>query len=296
VSKDTIFTAGSLAKAYVEIAEWYGTHTADIDAKKICVPFSGFGRMASAMCADRTVMTVCDYQRLHSAIVRGIFTVPMWRTNVDKPRFHKGLAVAGKCIKGMDTYSAGFVDWVAANGTPLDVASIAMSLPGQTYRGYLGNWIGGFDKLWEKFLKTREEFRDFLDMPGDWILHEADLFSLIKEGKLDHYDVIAIDPPRLGSGPKGKDAYSLGPWQRLNETLGGTVKIKPWTVGNYFHLLHQTLSIPSNYILFSWTDSNPPLDDVKKAVLSYGVLEEEIRWDAFQKTFYSWRVKRNVDS
>ena len=248
------------------------------------------------MCQDNTSMYVCDYQRLHTAIIRGVFGAREWESNVDKPRFHKGLAVAGKCVRNMDTHSAGFVDWVAKYGTQLDVAAVAMAIPGQTMRGWLSTWTGSFGGLYEKFLKVREDFRPFIHMPGSWCWIEDDFFVNMQRDESvlnQHFDVLAIDPPRLGSGPKGKDAYSLGAWPRLNATLGGDVKIKPWTTSNFFSLLHQLLSgIQSEYILFTWTEGNPSTDEVRSAVWSYGMVQDEQEWESYSKVIYGWRIRR----
>lgn len=299
MSRSTIFTAGSLAKAYLEIADWYGTHTEDIKAKKICVAFSGFGRLASAMCQDDAEMYVCDYQHLHTAIIKGVFGAKELVSNVDRPRFHKGLAVAGKCIPNIDLHSAGFVDWVAKYGTDLDVAAIGMSIPSQTMRGWLSTWTGSFDKLWEKFNRVREEFRPFINMPGNWCWIEDDIFRAIDLGAFQDdtfpscFDVLAIDPPRLGAGPNGKDSYSRGAWPKLNAVLGGAVKIKPWTTRNYFSNLYKLLdTVSSEYILFTWQEGSPPTESIKNVICAYGTLEDETKWESYNKTIYGWRIKR----
>jgi hypothetical protein len=287
---DRIFSAGSLAKAYVEIAEWYGKHTLDVDAREILVPFSGFGRMASAMCTDNANTVVCDYQHLHTAIILGIFAAPNYVTYVDKPRFHMGQAVNGNLrIRDIDQRSAGFIDWVVKNGSLLDKACLGMSIPGQTMRGWLTQWTGSFDKFWTKFEKTREECKPYISMPGKWHCVENDFFRMDSILEDAHFDVVAIDPPRLTSG---KDGYTTGSWARLNQVLGGHAVVKPWTRRNYFSLLHLVMNVDCNYVLFSWTKGDPATEDVKKLVLSYGTLEDEQRWDAYQKEIYSWRIKK----
>jgi hypothetical protein len=288
---DKIFSAGSLAKAYVEIAEWYGKHTLDMNAKSILVPFSGFGRMASAMCTDETSMTVCDFQHLHTCIIEGVFMAPFYATNVDKPHFTKGAVYAGKLhIRNMDQYSAGFFDWVLAHGTTLDVACAAMAIPSQTMRGWMSNWTTNFDSYYTKFEKIREQCREYIPMPGHWQCQEEDFFnSPIRHWR---YDCVAIDPPRLSNGPTGKDAYTTGSWLRLNRVLGGTQSPKPWTPKNYFANLHRAMQVDSDYVLFSWTEGQPDLALIKDLVLSYGTLEDEAHVNAFQKSIYSWRIKK----
>lgn len=289
MSLDTIFSAGNQAKAYVEVAEWYGRHTAEMDAKDILVPFFGFGRMGSAMCQADTTVTGCDYLHQSSVIVEGVFEAKSPESHVDKPRFHKGRVVAGKFIKNIDIHSAGFIDWVVAYGSPLDIACIGMAIPGQTMHGWMSSWTGSFDKLYDKFEMLREHCTGYMPMPGKWTFHEADLFTLIEKGKLgEHYDVIAVDPPRLSGG---RDLYSRG-WIKFNEALGGAVRIRPWTDTNYFQLLHKLLTVDSDYILFTWTDGQPNTSDIRELVLSYGELEDEVRWELYRKVIHGWRIRR----
>jgi hypothetical protein len=287
--KDRVFAAGSLAKAYLEIAEWYGAHAEDINAQSVLTPFCGFGRLTSAIAREGVTVDVCDFQRLTSVIVMGVFAASDMDTNVDKPRFHKGKAYGGGFIKNMDPHSAGFLDWVVKYGTNLDVAAIGMSLPSQTMRGWLSTWTGNINSLYKKFVNTRQDFKEYIDYPGNWSVFEMDFFKLIGSSMLlNHYDVLAIDPPRLNIT---QDAYSLG-WRKFNETLGGTVRVRPWTGRNYFTRLAQIMTIPSNYILFSWTEGKPDVDQIKDFLLSYGTLEDEQVWESHQKTIHAWRIRR----
>lgn len=284
----TIFSAGAQAKAYVEVAEWYAKHTEDIGAKEILVPFFGFGRMGSGMCRDDTTITGCDYLHLSATIVQGIFAAEKWETNVDKPRFHKGNAVAGSFVKDIDIHSAGFIDWVVANGTPLDVACVGMAMPGQTMRGWLSSWTGNFDKFYSKFEQLRADCQEYIRMPGKWKFHEANLFNLIDYDVLDsRYHVLAIDPPRLIGT---RDLYSRG-WRKFNETLGGNVRIGPWTDRNYFALLHKLMKVKSDYILFTWTRGAPDTERVKALLLTYGTLEDDTHWELYSKDIYGWRIR-----
>jgi hypothetical protein len=285
----TIFSAGAQAKAYVEVAEWYAKHTEDIRAKDILVPFFGFGRMGSGMCRDDTTVTGCDYLHLSACIVRGIFSHNGWVTRVDKPRFHKGKVVAGEFLKDIDIHSAGFIDWITENGSYLDQACIGMAIPGQTMRGWMSTWTGSFDKFYDKFEQLREDCKAYIPMPGNWVFHEADFFGLIDRHKLDkHYDVLAIDPPRLVGS---RDMYSRG-WRKFNEALGGAVRIPPWTDKNYFVLLHKLMKVNSDYVLFTWTKGAPETERVKALLLTYGVLEDETHWQLYNKDIYGWRIRR----
>ncbi len=294
MSRDTIFTAGSMAKSYVEVADWYGRHTENIGAKTICMPCAGFGRIASAMCQTDTAIYTFEYQHILTAIIRGVFGAKEFHSNVDKPRFHKGPSVEGNYIRGIDMHSAGFIDWIVKYGTDLDVAAIGMAIPGQTMRGWLSKWTGNFDSLWEKFYRVREEFRLFINMPGCWYWNENDVFKALRTDPVfheTHFDVLAFDPPRLGAG--GQDSYSAGGWPKLNAMLGGTAKIKPWTARNYLSNLTKLIdTAKSDYLLFTWQEGNPPLEVIKNTVLAYGTLEDETIWETYNKTIHGWRVKR----
>lgn len=296
---DRIFTGGSLAKMYIEVAEWQGRHTLDIRGRStsqpftVLVPFTGFSRMASAMCDNGVAIDTCDYQRLSAVIVDGILTAKEVKTNVDKPRFHKGRAYAGKLFQGSnqpDERSAGFIDWVVMAGTAFDIACMGMSIPSQTMRGWMGKWTGNFDSLYTKFQKTQEACAEFVNMPGSWTHFEADFFDI--EGLRPRYNVIAVDPPRL-SGPTSKDAYTTGSWWRLNYVLHGEASVKPWNHRNYIHALRQVLDIDSDYIIFTWQEGFPELRTIRSLVTSYGELEDTAHWESYNKSIHGWRVKRH---
>jgi hypothetical protein len=289
VPVDRIFTAGSLATSYDEIATWYGKHAADLNAKRVYMPFCGFGKIVSAICRDNVTIDMCDFQRISAALVEGVFAAPEWKTNVDKPRFHKGKACAGGLMRasaGPDQYCAGFIDWIVKYGTPLDVACIGMAIPGQTYRGWLTKWTGDFDHLYDKFVKYREVFKPFINMPGTWNFTEADFFKLQPK---EHYDLLVVDPPSLHPT---QDLYSNG-WKKINAVLGGEVRIKPWTDRNYFTLLRQVAAVKSDYLLLTWSKGNPPTEQIKNFVLSQGTLEDEVLWES-RKDIYGWRIRREV--
>jgi len=290
VPHDNVFTAGSLAKSYYEVAQWYGQNTDDIGARYVCQPFMGFGRMASAVLRDGITVDACDFQHLSWAIAKGVFNAEKVETNVDKPHYRQGKAYSGKLIKHMDERSAGFVDWVADEGTPLDVACVGMAIPGQTMRGWMSVWTGNFDKFYAKFEQIRDQCAKFIPMPGTLNFREIDFFRHSLEYDR-HYDAIILDPPRL---QPTRDSYSYGAWVKLNTCLGGDVKIKSWTNRNYFYLLSQTLAIQSDYLLMTWSGEHPSAQDVKASALALGELEDEIVWEARQKTIYGWRINRKT--
>jgi hypothetical protein len=289
MSRDTIFAGGGAARAYVEVAQWYAQHAEELNAKEMLVPFFGFGRLGSALCRPGTNITGSDYVCLSRYIAEGIFAAEKAETAVDKPRFHKGKAVAGGLARFIDIHSAGFIDWVVENGTLYDKACVGMSIPGQTMHGWLTKWTGNFDSFYTKFEKVREECKTSLSLPGTWNIHEADFFDLVGRRVLkEHYDVVAIDPPRLCGGA---DLYSTG-WRKFNQTMGGTVRIKPWTTKNYWQLLDKILSIDCDVLLVTWTEGNPPTDEIKEFALRYGTLEDETHWELYQKSIYGWRIGR----
>jgi hypothetical protein len=286
---DHVFSAGSLAKSYLEVAEWYGKHTDDIGARYLCQPFMGFGRMASAMLRDDVTIDSDDFQHLSWAIAEGVFNAKVPVTNVDKPHYRKGRAYNGKLVQGIDERSAGFIDWIKDEGTPLDIACTGMAVPGQTMRGWMSRWTGSFDKFYAKFEQIREQCAEFIPMPGTFNFREEDFFRNTRQYFNVHYDALILDPPRLQTTA---DAYSRGAWVKLNACLGGTVAIKPWTDRNYFYLLSRIAEIKSNYLLMTWAVGYPDLKDIKGFVSGLGEVEEEIVWEAHQKTIYGWRVNR----
>lgn len=298
---DRIFTGGSLATMYFEVAAWQARHTISMQARSasqpftVLVPFTGFSRMASGMCGHGVHIDTCDFQRLSAVIVDGILKAKEVKTNVDKPRFHKGRAVAGHLIRGQyqpDIKSAGFIDWVVMAGTDFDIACLGMSIPGQTMRGWMNKWTGNFDSFYRKFERTREACAEFVNMPGTWTHFEDDFFNLDTSLRA-RYNVLAVDPPRLG-GPTSKDGYTTGSWMRLNDVLHGTVRPKPWAWKNYFSQIRRILDIDSDYIIFTWQEGFPETEQIKKLVTSYGELEDEAHWESYNKSIYGWRVKRHA--
>jgi hypothetical protein len=288
---DNVFAAGSLATAYLEVAQWYGVHTSAMNAQTICQPFFGFGRMASAMLYDGVTIDTNDFQHLSWAIAEGVFNAKAPETNVDKPHYRKGKTYNGKMIKGMDERSAGFIDWVADFGSPLDIACVAMAIPGQTMRGWLSRWVGNFDRLYERFEQIRDQCAKYIPMPGTLNFVEGDFFK-IPEYWEKHYDVLVLDPPRLNPT---RDAYSYGVWPKVNNCLGGTVRIQPWTTKNYFSLLSKTIAVKSDYILMTWADGqvvHPPIGQIKTFVRGLGTIEDEVTWEARSQTIHGWKVNR----
>jgi hypothetical protein len=278
-----VFSVNGAGKSYVEVARWYGRNAEGME--KVCMPLMGMGRIASAIAREDTVIDVCDFQRLSTGIAKGVLGSSEWETNVDKPRFHKGKAVEGVLLKSIDIKSAGFIDWVSKNGTMLDIASIGMAVPSQTLRGWLSSWTGSFESLWAKFVKTREGCRKFVGAPGVWNYWEVDFFNRPGEVMTGPYDVLVLDPPRL------PESYSSA-WSRLNQVLGGEVKIERWRESTYYERLSEVLKIESDWLLFSWTEGQG-LEDMKDFVVSQGTLEVEESWNIRGKTIRAWKVKRS---
>jgi hypothetical protein len=289
---DTLFTAGTIAKHYIQIAQWVGGWAEEVGARDICLPFIGMGRMASAICNDDTVIDGCDFQRITSSVFAGVFNAEKYETNVDKPRFRKGEFYHGSFIRDMadlDPRSAGFCDWVATNGTPLDVACIGMAIPGQTLRGWMTRWTGDFETLWYKFCLFREQCKPFIPRPGVFNYTECDMFET-DWGLHKKYDLLVADPPRLTGTT---DPYSYT-WTRLNKCLLGESSIKPWNMTNYRHHLRRLLQIDARYLSFTWTfsESGLTVTQAKEFVESYGTIVDETEWTHRKTTVYGWRVER----
>lgn len=292
---DDIFRVGAFGKAYLQIASWYGKQALDLGAQRICMPFVGLGRIASGICREDTVMDVCDFQRISTGLIEGVFTAKKFDTNVDKPRYTKGYmyhnADANFC-RDMDTQSKGFIDWVATHGTPLDLMAIGMAIPGQTLRGWMTRWTGDFVSLYDKFISIRDACEEFIPRPGEWNYWEDDLFRLLDNGEMNgHYDLLVVDPPRLSGGV---DLYSTA-WTRLNKALLGTNEIQSWTIKNYYSNLDRILDIDSDYLIFSWTEGkypNPTAQEIKEYLEKKGTILDETSWKVHGKDIFAWQVRR----
>lgn len=290
--KDDVFTAGSIAKAYIEISGWYGEEAERIGAKSAIMPCMGMGRILSGISRPDTRCIGIDFQRVSGAVINGIFRASTYDTNVDELRYRKGSFVAGESgIRDLDMRSAGFIDWILEHGTTLDVAVIGMIIPGHTYHGWLDKWTGDINRLWDKFIRVREECKQFIPRPGKWEFHEDDFFK-VSTRFTETYDVLVLDLPRLGSG--GRESYSTA-WSRLNKALGGNATIEPWTAKNYMSNMQLLLSVKSKYILMTWTDGrapNPSVQQMRSFLGEHAELESETHWYTYGKDIYGWLFKR----
>lgn len=293
---DDVFRIGSFGKAYLDVAAWYGYQAESLGAKNICMPFVGLGRIASAVCREDTTMNVCDFQRISTGLIEGIFAAKAYESNVDKPRFLKGKAYETRFAKYIDVRSAGFIDWVAAKGTPLDVVCIGMAIPGMTLRGWMTEWKQSFETFYQKFLDIRDQAGKYIPRPGKWNYWEADFFQLLQEDVMtspkEPFDLLIIDPPRLSGGG---DLYSSA-WSRLNRVLLGEVSIEQWNMRNYFHNLSEMMNVPSSHLLFSWTEGrhpNPTTDQIEQFLKEQGDILTREDWRIHGKDIHAWSVRRN---
>ncbi len=297
-----IFTVGTGGvSTHLDIAKWYGIHAARDKMQKVCMPFVGMGRIMSGVCRDDTIIDVCDFQRISTGIIEGVFNAEEWKSNVgpNLPRLRKGKAfeLGDKFVEGVSRDCAGFIDWIAEHGTLLDIMSIGMAIPGQTERGRMGLWVGNFGDLYDRFRQIREQAREFIPRPGWWFYWEDDFFKLMEDKTWPYraiYDLLVLDLPYLSGNT---DMYSTGSWQRLNSILGGDVTIEPWTYKNYYQKLLKALEVKSKYLMITWTDiksSRIIPQDLRTWFIdqTHGTLEDEQRWSANPKTLFGWKIKR----
>jgi len=261
-------------------AEWAGFHAQD--AQSICVPFAGSGKVVAAMSGSGKTIESWDTQISTRGTIEGIFGANKLRSKMREPKFRKGHMYQTRGIDEIDAASAGLIDYIGAHGTLADKAAIASATARCTSMGRMTTWHADVGELWTKFEKIRRYLLDYIDMPGEFIHHEANVYELPPSGT---YDVVQIDPPKVVSTT---DIYSAH-YQFLNTALGGACQIPEWRRRDVLDRLDQVMSIPAQRILFMYTsDVYPTIDDIRWLLKRHGTIVREDRF--LHRTRYDYCI------
>lgn len=274
-----VYRAGFVGGAVPEALDWMEERTQD--ARSILVPFAGIGRSTIAMAKLNTTIKSFDTMHYPACIYRGVFSATKVETNVDKIRYTKGWCYENRGYKNIDDRCAGFIDWVAINGTDFDKACLGSAMVRSTLMGRMMNWHSNIEQLYAKFEKQREYNAEWTNQPGTLEHVEGNVFDSLPDD--NEYDIIAIDPPKVLNY---SDVYSLHFQVHHNIlTQGQGAKLPKWNrrsmVPNMRKLFQETKA-PT--VIFMYVSKVvPAYDDVKKLLSQFAEIEEE------QKFFHNGR-------
>lgn len=273
------FKIGFMGAALAESAAWAAQQTAG--AKRICVPFAGSCKDIAAMCRDDTIIESWDTQLISRAVIEGVFKADKIESNLDKPRFKKGVMFEKRGIRRIDDHSAGLLDYIGAHGTLADKAATFSAVVRCSLMGRMTHWDSDVNRFWKKIQDQLTYLSGFTNMPGEFIHHEASVFD---EPPTGTYDITQIDPPKIVD--VGGDIYSSY-YKALNEALGGKCELPRWTWRDTTGYLRQIFGIDTERLLFMYvSDVRPSMEELRKVITEYGEVEVDERF--FHRNRYDY--------
>jgi hypothetical protein len=283
-----VYRAGFVGGAVEETLEWMAEKAAG--CTNILVPFAGIGRATIAMTRPDTVIESYDTMHYPGCIYRGVFSATEAETNVDKIRYSKGWAFEHRGYKHLDDRCAGFMDWVAINGTEFDKACLGSAMIRSTLMGRMMHWHSNVEQFYGRFCKQREYNTDWLNQVGTFKHHEANFFDSLP---LDQdYDLIEVDQPKVVNY---SDVYSIHFQVQQNVlTQGEGPKLPKWNrrsvVPNIRKLMTGT---KAPKIIFMYVSKvYPDYEDVKRLLQQYAEIEEENGFQHQGRTDYALLLRR----
>lgn len=279
------YRAGFIGATTGDATDWVGEQVQD--AKKICVPFTGTGKDISSMLGAGRMIESWDTQVYSRYIVEGIFAAPEVESAVDKIRYKKGIAYEARGIKNIDERCAGFIDWVVANGTSFDKATLASAIVRSTLMGRMTQWYVNMEQLWGRFNKMRAYNAEWVNRPGTFVHHEASVFDVFPGGS---YDLVQIDSPKI---VVGTDVYYSN-FRSLNTILEGKVELPKWTSKDVMKHFRRLNEIDAKRIVFLYVSGvTPSYEEVKDMLLENGTLEDERSFKHKSRIDYGLVIRRN---
>jgi hypothetical protein len=266
-----LYRTGFTGGAVQESIDWMVAQSAG--AKRICVPFTGIGRSIVAMARPDTIIESWDTMAYARYIIDGVFRAKEVKTNVDGLHYRKGYAFEHRPFKNMDDRSAGFIDWVAQEGTDYDKACLGSAICRSTLMARMMHWKSNVEGLYTRFQRQFEYNQDWLNQPGEYIHHEGNFFNWLPAAPGYTCDLVEIDPPKVINY---SDTYSLR-FQQFNDCLiQEHVTLPKWTRRNSIGFFRQAMQVPAPKVIFMYVSGvYPPYDVVKRVLEEFGEITEE---------------------
>lgn len=287
-----MYRSGFIGASTAEATDWVKKVVDSVGAKLICVPFAGSGRDIYSMAGEGRTIESWDTQFYSRAIVEGVFAASSVETRVDKLHYRKGWMYETRALKYIDERCAGFIDWVADEGTLFDKASLASAIVRSTFMGRMTQWYANIEQLYSRFQKAREYNTQFINAPGKFMHSEGSIYDDIKNMNDDvpEYDLVQIDPPKV---VVGGDVYSSY-FDVLNKALHGKVeKLPRWTSKMVIPSFRELMQVPAKRVLFMYVSGvKPSNDEVQRMLLEYGDLEESVEFTHHGRVDYGVVIRR----
>jgi hypothetical protein len=258
------------------------------EAKDILVPFAGSCRDIQSMAGEGRHILSYDTQAYSKFIVDGVFAASEVKTNVDKIRYRQGWVYETRPIKNIDERCAGFIDWIADEGTDFDKACIDSAITRSTLMGRMSQWYANIEQLWARFEKARGYNTAFVGQPGIFTHVEGSFFDAIPD---KHFDLVQVDPPKI---VVGSDIYSAN-FDWMNKALHGKVSDLPKWNWRESNALFEQIASKVNWdrMIFLYVSGvRPSYEDVKGMLTKYGTIEEEKSFDHRGRTDYGLLLRR----
>lgn len=267
-----IYRAGFTGGSVEESTDWMGEQKQG--AKHICVPFAGIGRAMLVLGGPGTTIESWDTMHYARCIIEGVFSAKTVETNVDAIHYRKGWAYQHRPFKNIDDRCAGFIDWVAEEGTLYDKAALGSSIVRCTLMGRMMHWHANIEQLYRRFQKQLEYNQDWINQPTVFNHHEGDFYADLEKLQDVEFDLVHIDPPKVVNY---SDVYSLhfaGFDKAL--TAGQGPKLPKWSRRNSIPQMRKIFEgVTANRFIFMYVSKVvPTFGDVKKVLEQYGEIED----------------------
>ena len=269
---------GFVGAATDDLAHWVDETVVELEVQSIAIPFFGSGKEVSLLARSPKVQIESwDVQHI-SALVANLFMSLEVKINIGEPKLQRGWTYEKRPYKDMNDETAGLVDYIANNGTEYERLALATAIARCTFLGRLDQWDPSNQTraLWKHFNKRLEVQRDYLDLRGTVLHHEADFYSVIPEDK--KYDLLYIDPPKIVST---SDIYSKT-FAALNRMVApdtfDLVDLDRWTKYDYVGKMRGILNhVDCLYIMLAYTSGvRPGLSSIKDLFSEYGEQISEV--------------------
>jgi len=271
---------GFVGAATDDLAIWVDETVVELELQSIAIPFFGSGKEVSLL-ARRSNIQIESWDVQHiSALVVNLFTSFEVKTNIELPRLQKGWTYEKRPYKDMHDETAGLVDYIANNGTEHERLALATAIARCTFLGRLDQWdpSNQTSALWKHFQRRLEVQKDYTDLKGAILHHEADFYQTRYDTEEKRYDLLYIDPPKIVST---SDIYSRT-FAALNRMVAPDtftlVDLDRWTKYDYVGKMRGILDhVDCSYIMLAYTSGvRPGLSSMKDLFSEYGEQISEV--------------------